>query len=255
MAARWLRRPGTVTEGPGRRMPRYRTARALRPRGRSHPVRWMCLRARPGRVRGCARRPLDSVVHPRSGRRATRQPFILARRGTSEIGGPLRPQRRRLGRRPGVELVPGDVSRCVHRGTLGSAAPQDAAGARGDGRAAPETTPTDEILAALRELRERVPNSAAVVDQTIVALEDLRAEVSGLRYALTSRTTIDEGQGHHHGRTRMRRGHRLLDLGADVAGHERSAQRRRTRRGLPSNRGVVSELSTTPISERPRVPG
>ena len=107
----------------------------------------------------------------------------------------MRPQRRRLGRRPGVELVPGDASRWVHRGTLGSAAPQDAAGARGDGRAAPETTPTDEILAALRELRERVPNSAAVVDQTIVALEDLRAEVSGLRYALTSRTTIDEAKG------------------------------------------------------------
>lgn len=107
----------------------------------------------------------------------------------------MRPQRRRLGRRPGVELVPGDVSRCVHRGTLGSAAPQDAAGTRGDGRAAPEATPTDEILAALREPRERVPNSAAVVDQTIVALEDLRAEVSGLRYALTSRTTIDEAKG------------------------------------------------------------
>jgi AmiR/NasT family two-component response regulator len=29
----------------------------------------------------------------------------------------------------------------------------------------------------------------------MVALEDLRAEVSGLRYALTSRTTIDEAKG------------------------------------------------------------
>lgn len=70
-----------------------------------------------------------------------------------------------------------------------------AASERGDGRARPETTPATNTLAALRDLRCSVPESAPVIDEAIETIQELRAEVVGLRYALTSRACIDEAKG------------------------------------------------------------
>ena len=73
--------------------------------------------------------------------------------------------------------------------------PEDASSTRGDGQPTPETTPTEETLSALRELRRLAPESAPVADQAIATIERLREEVFGLRFALTSRAAIDEAKG------------------------------------------------------------
>jgi hypothetical protein len=76
-----------------------------------------------------------------------------------------------------------------------AAAPQETPNTRGDGQPHPETTPTKQTLEALRRLRLGTPGTEAVIDQAIATIEELREEIAGLRYALTSRSTIDEAKG------------------------------------------------------------
>jgi len=66
---------------------------------------------------------------------------------------------------------------------------------RRDGREPPEAAPTEEALATLQRLRETRPDLDADLDQVIATVEHLQLEVSGLRFALVARATIDAAKG------------------------------------------------------------
>ena len=79
--------------------------------------------------------------------------------------------------------------------SIDSSAPDGAPHPRGDGRVLPEATPTEEALATLQGLRDSRPELAPQLDPVLATVEALQMEVSGLRYALTGRATIDEAKG------------------------------------------------------------